>query len=215
MSTVDITNQDRFVRDFNLCAERYRDRFRNAPRYATAIFIPREATVGDARPLVERLLSWMCAEQWSALERMGAEVFVERDIRRMGTEVIVHVRHEDAQAVFDNNAYAISMVLHGGSRLDQLRALAADLEGQSISPLLFARLALPRGADPDPSLNEGNPSVHVQEPGIPASSERRLALNHKLRGKKDVTHSEHQSGKDSVDQRIARRRPRAKRTPRH
>lgn len=64
------------------------------------------------------------------------------------------------------------------------------------------------------ATNEGSPSVHVQPPEVPASSERRLRLNHKLRGKNDVAHDQHQSNQDTVPRRIARRRTGAKRPPR-
>lgn len=64
-------------------------------------------------------------------------------------------------------------------------------------------------------MRADTPSVHVQQPVIPASSERRMKLNHKLRGKKNVPHSVDQSDENSVHLRLARRRARTERTPRN
>ncbi len=193
----DITGHDRFVRDFNSCAERYRARFLGHPAYRSGVFVPCEHTLrGDQPALVETLMSWMCADQWHALERMGAEIHLMRDMRTRGTQVEVYVRHVDAEAVFANNSFVVARILQTrtefhnvapGSLYTLGEVSGADRAGEIRRPSLLFEEGRDLGtATPLPV----QPSVHVQGPAIPASSERRLALNHKLRGKKDVTYSE-------------------------
>lgn len=197
MALDNLADENRFIRDFNACAARYRPNFISHPAYVSSVFMPFEVFMREPQSeLVDSLMSWMSAEQWHALERMGAEIYVEQDIRNRGTQVSVRVRHVDAEAVFANNSYVLAMILQSRGVLHNVPpgslvnlrgpSSAAGAGGIRTPPQMFGE-----GRDLGPSaMLEVQPSVHMQEPAIPASSERRLALNHKLRGKKDVTHSE-------------------------
>lgn len=202
-----------FVRDFNRSAAQYRQRLNGQQEDVDTTQIPCEALgLGGSQEIADLLLSWKPIEQWQALERLGAQISLHFDIRTLCCEVFVSVYHPDARAVLDNNAYAIARVLSNTGGFIGAN-VPERLTGSRLPEVLLGSLWSP-SEGPRPEAPD-EPSVHVQPPTIPASSGRRLKTNHKSRGKLDVSHSQHQGGKDSVDQCAPRRRPRVKRKARY